>query len=376
MSDKSIAIVAGESSGELYGAQLAEVLKKLIPGTTLFGIGGAKMKEAGVELIQRCESIAVVGFSEVISKLPQVMKAQRRLLERIRTKQPQAVILIDFPDFNLHLAKTIKPLHIPIFYYVSPQIWAWRRSRIQQIARLIDKMLVILPFEEEIYRQAGLPVEFVGHPLVDVVKADLNRENFCKKYHLSTVKPIISFLPGSRDKEVKRLLPSMLESIPFINRLVDAHFILQLAEWINRDTIDMHVNTFKKMGTLIIGDAYNVIKNSDIVILASGTVTLETALLGTPMVVLYRLSTPTYLIARLMVKIKYISLVNLLAGEQVVTELIQNEVKGKNIASEVMKIWQNPEKQDEMKKKFSAIKNSLGDGGASARVAQIILESI
>jgi lipid-A-disaccharide synthase len=376
MSDKSIAIVAGESSGELYGAQLAEALKKLIPGITLFGIGGEKMEVAGVELIQRCESIAVVGFSEVISKLPQVMKAKRRLLKRIRTKKPQAVILIDFPDFNLHLAKTIKPLNIPIFYYVSPQIWAWRRSRIQQIARLIDKMLVILPFEEEIYRQAGLPVEFVGHPLVDMVKADLNRENFCKKYHLSTAKPIISFLPGSRDKEVKKLLPSMLESIPFINRMLDAHFILQLAEWIDQDTIDTYVNAFKKTGTLIIGDAYNVIKNSDIVILASGTVTLETALLGTPMVVLYRLSTPTYLIARLMVKIKYISLVNLLAGEQVVTELIQHEVKGKNIASEVMKIWQNPVKRDEMKKKFSAIKSSLGDGGASDRAARIILESI
>ncbi len=373
MSDKSLMIVAGESSGELYGAHLVKELKKIMPNIAFFGIGGAKMEKAGVEVLQRCENL---GLSEVISKLPAVIKAQRKLIERVKTKPPEGVILIDFPDFNLHLAKKLKPLNIPIIYYISPQVWAWRRSRIKQIGQLVDKMLVILPFERNIYYNSGIPAEFVGHPLVDMVEAPLNREAFYKKYNLSDDKPIISFLPGSRDKEVKRLLPPILGSISIINRCVDAHFILQLAEWINQNDIDKYINSFKDKGNIIVGDAYNVIKNSDIVVVASGTVTLESALLGTPMVVLYRLSTPTYLIARLIVKIKYISLVNLLAGELVVTEIIQNEVNRENIASEVMKIWQNPTKQDEMKKKFSTIKNSLGNGGASTRAARIIAESI
>jgi lipid-A-disaccharide synthase len=376
MSDKSLMIVAGESSGELYGAHLVKELKKIMPTIALFGIGGAKMEKAGVEILQRCENLAVVGLSEVISKLPAVIRAQKKLIKRVKTKPPEGVILIDFPDFNLHLAKKLKPLKIPIIYYISPQVWAWRRSRIKQIGQLVDKMLVILPFERNIYYNSGIPAEFVGHPLVDMVKAHLNRKAFCKKYKLSDDRPIISFLPGSRDKEVKRLLPSILESISIINRCSDAHFILQLAEWINQNDIDKYINAFKDKGNIVVGDAYNVIKNSDIVVVASGTITLESALLGTPMVVLYRLSTPTYFIARLIVKIKYISLVNLLAGELIVTELIQNEVKGENIASEVMKIWENPTKQEEMKEKFNTIKKSLGNGGASTRAAQIIAESI
>lgn len=376
MAEKSLMIVAGETSGEFYGAKLTEGLKKLIPGIKLFGIGGAKMEEAGVEILHRCESLAVVGLSEVLSKLPELIRAQRKLLNRAKGEPPNGVILIDFPDFNLHLAKKIKALRIPIFYYISPQVWAWRPSRIKKIAQLVDKMLVILPFEEEIYRKAGVEAEFVGHPLVDLVKADLNREEFCRKYRLLEDKPIIGFLPGSRNREVKRLLPHMLQSIPQIKRAIDAHFILQIAEWIGRDALDKLLDSFKQQGEIIIGDTYNVMRNSDLVVLASGTAALEAALLGTPMVVLYRLSKFTYLLGRLMVNIKNISLVNILSGERVVAELIQSQAKGENIAAEVINIWQNPSKKDGMKSCFKAIRDSLGNGGASLRAAQSIAEMI
>ena len=369
-------IVAGESSGELYGARLTEELKRLIPDLRLFGIGGARMEEAGVELLHRCENLAVVGLSEALTKLPEVIKAQRKLLKRGKGKPPAGVVLIDFPDFNLHLARKLKPLKIPIIYYISPQVWAWRPARIKQIAQLVDRMLVILPFEEEIYRQAGLKAEFVGHPLVDMVKSDLSREEFCQKYQIQLQKPIISFLPGSRDREVKSLLSPMLQSIPLIKCSIEAHFLLQLADSIDRIMVDKLIGSLKPDIDIIQGDAYNVMKNSDILVLASGTAALEAALLGTPMVVVYRLSKPTYILGRLMVKIKNISLVNILAGKQVVAELLQSRVKGENIASEVLKIWQNARIREEMKSSFRAIKDSLGNSGASARAAKSIAEMI
>jgi len=376
MTDKSLMIVAGETSGEFYGAKLTEGLKELIPGIKLFGIGGAKMEEAGVELLHRCEDLAVVGLSEALSKLPEVIRAQRKLLNRAKEERPKGIILIDFPDFNLNLARKIKPFKIPIIYYISPQVWAWRPSRIKKIAQLVDKMLIILPFEEEIYREAGVEAEFVGHPLIDFVKADLNREEFCEKYRLLKNKPIISFLPGSREKEVKRLLPPMLQSMPLIKRSIDAYFILQIAEWISRDAFSKLLDSVRQYGEIIIGDTYNVMKNSDLVVLASGTAALEAALLGTPMVVLYRLSKFTYFLGRLMVKIKDISLVNILAGERVVAELLQSQANGKNIAVEVANLWQNPSKKEEMKSCFKAIRDSLGNGGASFRAAQLIAEMI
>jgi len=372
----SILIISGEASGELHGAELVRAIRKLSPDTQFFGVGGERMRQAGVELLYDVDHLEVVGVWEALLSLGYHRKLLKELISFAETHRLSAIVLIDYPYFNLHFAHRVKHLSTPIIYYIAPQVWAWYPSRIKKIARLVDKMLVILPFEEELYRQQGLKVEFVGHPLLEEVVAELDRSSFCKKYNLDEESEIVSLLPGSRQREIKYLLPPMLQSIPLLQRARKINFIISLAERVDRRLVERMAKSYLPQVTLVERDTYNVIKNSDLMVVTSGTATLEAAVLGTPMVVVYKLTFPGYLLAKLLVRVKYISLVNILAGREVVTELLQYRVTARNIAKEVLRLLLNPTVKESVKKELLGVRAKLGTPGASHRAARAVLHFI
>lgn len=372
----SILIISGEASGELHGAELVRAIRKLSPDTQFFGVGGEQMRQAGVELLYDVIHLEVVGVWEALLSLGYHRKLLKELISFAETHRLSAIVLIDYPYFNLHFAHRVKHLSTPIIYYIAPQVWAWYPGRIKKIARLVDKMLVILPFEEELYRQQGLKVEFVGHPLLEEVVAELDRSSFCKKYNLDEESEIVSLLPGSRQREIKYLLPPMLQSIPLLQRARKMNFIISLAERVDRRLVERMAKPYLPQVTLVERDTYNVIKNSDLMVVTSGTATLEAAVLGTPMVVVYKLTFPGYLLAKLLVRVKYISLVNILAGREVVTELLQYRVTARNIAKEVLRLLLNPTVKEGVKKELLGVRAKLGTPGASHRAARAVLQFI
>ncbi|TKJ32036.1 lipid-A-disaccharide synthase [bacterium (candidate division B38) B3_B38] len=372
----SILIISGEASGELHGAELVRAIRKLSPDTQFFGVGGEQMRQAGVELLYDVIHLEVVGVWEALLSLGYHRKLLKELISFAETHRLSAIVLIDYPYFNLHFAHRVKHLSTPIIYYIAPQVWAWYPGRIKKIARLVDKMLVILPFEEELYRQQGLKVEFVGHPLLEEVVAELDRSSFCKKYNLDEESEIVSLLPGSRQREIKYLLPPMLQSIPLLQRARKINFIISLAERVDRRLVERMAKPYLPQVTLVERDTYNVIKNSDLMVVTSGTATLEAAVLGTPMVVVYKLTFPGYLLAKLLVRVKYISLVNILAGREVVTELLQYRVTARNIAKEVLRLLLNPTVKEGVKKELLGVRAKLGTPGASHRAARAVLQFI
>lgn len=372
----SILIISGEASGELHGAELVRAIRKLSPDTQFFGVGGEQMRQAGVELLYDVIHLEVVGVWEALLSLGYHRKLLKELISFAETHRLSAIVLIDYPYFNLHFAHRVKHLSTPIIYYIAPQVWAWYPGRIKKIARLVDKMLVILPFEEELYRQQGLKVEFVGHPLLEEVVAELDRSSFCKKYNLDEESEIVSLLPGSRQREIKYLLPPMLQSIPLLQRARKMNFIISLAERVDRRLVERMAKPYLPQVTLVERDTYNVIKNSDLMVVTSGTATLEAAVLGTPMVVVYKLTFPGYLLAKLLVRVKYISLVNILAGREVVTELLQYRVTARNIAKEVLRLLLNPTVKEGVKKELLGVRAKLGTPGASHRAARAVLHFI
>jgi len=372
----SVLIVSGEASGELHGAELVRAIRELSPDTRFFGVGGEKMRQAGVEVLYDVDHLEVVGIWEALLSLRHHRSVLRGLISFAEKHRLSAIVLIDYPYFNLYFAQKVKHLNIPIIYYISPQVWAWYPSRIKKIARLIDKMLVILPFEEELYRRQGLRVEFVGHPLLEEVVAELDRRNFCQKYNLDEGAEIVGLLPGSRQREIRYLLSPMLQSIPLLQRVRKLNFVVSVAERVDRRLVERVAEPYLSQVTLVEGDAYNVIKNSDLLVVSSGTATLEAAILGTPMVVVYKLSFPGYLLAKLWLRAKYISLVNILADREVVTELLQYRVSARNIAQEVLRLLLNPAVKEGVKKELQGVRAKLGTPGASRRAARALLQFI
>lgn len=366
-------IIAGEASGDLYGASLAQHLFNILPNLTIMGIGGSKMKKAGVKLIFDASDIAVVGISEVFSKLKVIQQAFKQTSRLLTLEKPDMLILIDYPDFNLRLAKVAKKHGIPIVYYISPQVWAWRSGRIKTIAKLVNKMLVIFPFEVPLYEEAEVDVEFVGHPLIDIVKPELTKSESCQQFKIDAKKPIIGLLPGSRKNEIDSLLPNILDSAELLSKEIpDVQFLIPVSKTVDLDEIKNKVDARKINIRLISEKAYEIMNISDILIAASGTATLEAAIIGTPMVVIYKVSLISYLLGRLLIDVPYISLANLVAGKEVVPELIQFAVKPKNIKEEVMKIIKDDNLRKKIKEELGNVKAKLGLSGASQRVAEIV----
>jgi len=381
-SNKHIVIIAGETSGDMHAAHLVKEIKRLDPSITFSGLGGSKMRDSGVEIYEDLTKLAVVGFWEVLKHYGQFKKIFKFILDKIHTIKPSAVILVDYPGFNLRLAKKIKELkklNIQTIYYISPQVWAWKKKRVHFIKKYIDKMMVIFKFEKDLYEQFDMKTDFIGHPLMDTVKIQIPKEKFLHDRNLLDYKLTIGLLPGSRQKEVERILPIMLEAASQLRKEFPMlQFILLRAPGIDTKLIDSIRSRHATILQLHIeeNNVYETINACDFCMVASGTATLETAILQKPMVVIYKTSLFTWLLAKLFVKIPNIGLVNVVAGKRVVPECIQNQAKPEMVANELKAIFTDEIKIAEIKSELKKVKESLGEIGASRRAAEKILKFV
>jgi lipid-A-disaccharide synthase len=371
---EKVLIVAGESSGDLYGAHVVEAMASLAPRVTFYGSGGSEMERRGVNLLFPSSELAVVGLTEVLEKMGHIWRAWKEMKRFIVDQRPHLAVLIDYPGFNLRLARFLNDNAVPILYYVSPQVWAWHASRIKKIAKWVDKMAVILPFEVPLYQQAGVDVEFVGHPLLDVLDTDLSRDEARRNLRVSPDVLLIGLLPGSREREVKALLPPLVGAAKIISKdFPSCRFMLPLASTVRKDLVQGFIAESHLSLDVVEGRTFEVMKAADLLLVVSGTATLEGAIAGVPMVIIYRLSPLSYLIGRLLVKVKCIGLANIVVGKKVVPELIQGDVTPQRIAHEAAMILRNPATREKIETEFKLVKEKLGERGASHRVAHIAL---
>lgn len=374
-------IVTGEASGDLHGANLVKAMQQSNDALTFVGMGGEEMSAAGVELLYDAGKVSVVGIAEVISHLPDIFKAQRILRKYLAESRPDLLIIIDLPDFNLLLARYARKLGIKVFYYICPQVWAWRSGRVKTIRERVDAVGVILPFEEEFLRKRGVEANYVGHPLLDTVKVSGSREEFLERHGIALDRRCVGLLPGSRKKEVASLMPTFLAAARKLQQRSRDRFIflVPLASTITEQEMLSHgVESYKHdLDIRIIrGDRYDLMAACECVVAASGTVTLELALLDVPMVVTYKLSPLTYRLGKLLVKLKFFSLVNLIAGKEVVPELLQNEVQPDSISQLLHLFLHDPEKRGVMLTELKKIREKLGTEGASVRAGKLALNML
>ncbi|HSP17834.1 MAG TPA: lipid-A-disaccharide synthase [Thermoanaerobaculia bacterium] len=358
-----LAVVAGEASGDLHAAEVIRELKKLDPDLQTFGIGGDLLQRQGTKILYHAREMGIVGLFNVIRHLGMFRRIFRELLERIAQERPDIVLLVDYPDFNLRVAKRCKEMGLRVVYYISPQIWAWRQGRVKHIARSVDHMIVIFPFEEGFYRQHEVPVTYVGHPLIEqmaMIRRSAPRAGITR----------VALLPGSRRMEVKSLLPPMLDAIAILRKQQTIEpFILQ-APTIDYPELEEIVKSKDADIPILPHDRGEALSASDIALSSSGTATLECAIAGTPVVVMYRLSPMTYRFAKLLVRLPHFSLVNIVAGKRIVPELLQHEVTGEKIAAAARDLLANRER---VQQDLAAVKAKLGEYGASRRAAEAIM---
>jgi len=365
-------VSCGEASGDLYAGALARELHALASASDVFGRGGPEFERGGGRLLADYRGLAVTGFTEFVSKVPALRATKRRLVDAARADRPDALVVIDYFGFNVRLARDIKRLGVPVVYYVSPQIWAWRSGRIKAIREIADRVLVIFPFEEAIYHAAEVPVEFVGHPLIDLVKTDVSRREFLGVLGLDPDRPTVALLPGSRTAELRRILPTLIASAERIRQSVrDAQFVIARASHLDDRLFEpaQHLP-----GVYIVeGKTDAVIGSSDLVLTASGTATVQTALHDKPMVVVYRVSPLEYRIGRPFVRLDTFAMVNLIAGERIVPELIQDDFTPEAVAREAVSLLTDPQRVAQIRQALAGVRRKLGGPGASRRAAEAIL---
>lgn len=369
-----ILIVAGEASGDKHGAHLVESLRSLRPDIQFefFGIGGSEMRAATVDTIIDSRDLAIMGAIEVAKALPKFLRIFRRIRDAAAERKPDVVILIDWPEFNLRLAKKLKLDGNKIIYYISPQLWAWRSYRINIVKKYIDKMLVILPFEKEYYERHGVEVDYVGHPLLDSVQVTKGKIEFCSSNKLDPLRPIISLLPGSRHSEVKYILPPLIDTVRLLN---DSHpeyqFILPLAKTVLRDELatDIPDNL-----TIIQYDTYNAIAASDLAVVASGTATLETAIIGTPLIIVYKASKLNWHIFRPLINVPFVGMPNLIAGHEVAPEILQYDLNPLRLSAVIVEMMSNKDRLHQAREDMKDVRRRLGDANATERASQVIID--
>jgi lipid-A-disaccharide synthase len=378
MSQKPISalIVAGEASGDRYGAELAAEVRRRWP-VEWFGIGSDQMEAAGVELVTHAREMAVVGIFEVVSHLPRIYGFYRRLLAEVDRRRPRFAVLIDFPDFNLRLAGQLHRRGIPVIYFVAPQMWAWRPGRVEQLRRYVRKLLCIFPFEEEWFRQRGVEVEYVGHPLLDAARTTLGREEFFTRHQLDPDVPTICLLPGSRKQEVRRHLPLMLEAAAQLIRQRELQFTLVRANTVEPEQIRALAARAPRVPlTVVAENPYNALASSELAVISSGTATVEALLLRVPMVVVYRVAASTWHLGRPLVNTPHYSMVNLLAGERLVPELIQHDFTPERVAAEVSKLLDDPAGRGRIQEVLGSVAERLGPPGAIERAVGALAAAV
>lgn len=367
-------IIAGEASGDLHGSGLIREMRRLQPDLMFFGIGGPRMQKMGMELIYSTDEMSVMGILEAIKSLSHHRKAFGHLCRLMEERKPGLVILIDYPGFNLRLAKIAKQKGLKVLYYIPPQVWAWGRGRIKTLARYVDKVALILDFEKEIYRRAGLDAEFVGHPILEVLKITCAQKEFLEKNNLDPDKKTLGLLPGSRIQEIKRLLPEMLKTATAIRKEVKGlQVLVSVSPGVD---LELYRQLIDNSVRLIKDSTYELISYADLLLVASGTATLEAAYFGTPMIVVYKLSLLSWLVGKLLVKIKDIGLVNIVAGRRIVPEFVQWDFQAEKVAPVAVEILREEQKQALIKQRLFEVRNRLGGEGASRRTAQIALRML
>lgn len=377
MASKRIMIIAGEASGDLHGSALVREAHSLDPNLQFFGIGGSLMRAQGVETLVDAREMAVVGLVEVLAHFSTIFRAFRKMEKILKQNPPDLLILIDYPDFNLRLAKIAKSAGVKVLYYISPQVWAWRVGRVKKIARVVDRMAVVFPFEVPFYEKEGLPVFFVGHPLVDSVRPTMSREAAQTAFSIDPNRRTVGLFPGSRKQEIRTHLPILLESARLLHeRFPELQFILPLASSLERGDVASFLEDSGLDVTLVEGKGYDVMQVCDAIISVSGTVTLEVALMGVPMVIIYRVSPLTYQAAKRLIRVDHVGICNIVADRRVVRELIQHEAQPEIIAEEISRILTDSCYADAIRSGLSEVRTRLGRGGCSARVAEIVQEML
>ncbi len=373
---KTILIIAGEPSGDLHASHLVRQIKRVSPDIEFFGLGGRLMEKSGVRILYDIADLALVGLAEVLRNIFTIRDAYKKILREVDGKvRPDLAILVDYPGFNLRIAKELKRRRVPVIYYISPQVWAWGEDRLETIKETVDTMIVFFKFEEDLYKKRGVRVEFVGHPLVEIAKPVLGRDEARSKYGLDRSKKTIALLPGSRRMEVDNLLTVMLESASAIaRRIPETQFIISKFAGLDEDIYKSRIEKFDLDLRLVSDDTYTIVNAADFAIVASGTATLETALIGTPMVIVYKTSLLTFIAFKFFSKLKRIGIVNIIAGKEIAPEFIQYSATAKKISEKVVELLLSPEKLRAIKTDFAAIKASLGGSmSSSSRATQIVL---
>ena len=369
----TLLLSAGEASGDMYAAQLAAELKKRID-VNIFGMGGPQMRAAGVEVVTDYSEVAVLGITEIISHLPSLVRAMRRLVSEARKRKPTLAVLTDFPGFHLRLSRKLKPLGIKNVYFVCPQFWAWRPWRVRIVRRRFAQALCIFPFEEKFYGGAGLPTKFIGHPLVGAVSASETRGQFAQRHGLDPGQPIVTLLPGSRAGEIARHLPTMLAACAQLRQTQGkVSFVIAVAPEVDISEINRMVNISGVCAAVVQDQTYNALAAADAALICSGTATIEAALLDVPMAVVYKVTPVTAALAKPLVRTKFFSMVNLIAGRAVVRELIQDDFTLQACAQEVARLLGSAEARQELRQGLAEVREKLGPPGAVERAAEEIV---
>ncbi len=370
-----ILVSAGEASGDRYSAQLVEALRKHLPEAEFFGCAGRHLREAGVRPIVRAEQLAVVGIFEVIAHIPRIWGEFRRLAAAARREKPQFAILTDSPDFHLRFARKLHHQGIPVFYYVAPQVWAWRKRRVRLLEKFVDQLLCIFPFEETFFRDNNVPATFVGHPLHGSVATRISREEFFRKHGLSEGRPLVALLPGSRRGEAARHLPELVRAVELLGQWQPLNFVLPASTTTGKRFFEERISN--SAVHIVESETENAVGHADLALVASGTATVEAALLGTPMVVFYRVSAATWFVGKPLVSVAYYSMVNLLAGRAIVPELIQGDFTAERLAAEAKRLLENEKDRTQMRHDLSLVEQSLrAERPAAERAAQVICEGL
>ena len=370
-----IMMSVGEASGDLHGASVAKEIKLLCGEAQIFGMGGDRMREAGVKIVYDIKDLGVIGIVEVVKNLPKFFKLRDKLAQLMDEERPDALIVIDYPGFNTRLAKVAKKKGIPIVSYISPSAWAWGRGRAKEVAETVDKVAAIFPFEAKIYEEAGAKVAFVGHPLLDIVKPSMEKAECYRYFGADPEKTLALLMPGSRAQEIETLLEPMLAAgLKIREQIPDCQFYLPLASTIERETVESKIERFNAPVRITTDKVYDLMNISQVAIAASGTAVLEISLMRVPSVIIYKVAALTYCIGKLLVKIPHIGLPNIIAGRKILPEILQSQISGEIIAQETLLLLQDSQRREQALKDLDEVRLKLGESGAVKKVARIVLE--